>query len=732
MKKLILLFVGSLFVMGAFATPDEGMWLPNKIAQLNYADMQKLGCKLTAEEIYSINNSSLKDAIFQLQTVDGSGFCTGEIVSNQGLLFTNHHCGYEAITTLSTTEHNYLDDGFWAKSLNEEISVSGMRVTRVVRIDDVTSRVLDGITDATSEADREKAIAKAIKIIEEEAIKDTHYEAAVSEMYQGGEYYLFVYEAFGDVRFVGAPPSAIGKFGGDTDNWMWPRHTGDFAIFRVYMSADGKPSEGYNESNVPYKPLHYLPISIAGVEEGDFTMIMGFPGQTERYISSYGMLYKRDYFNPSIVTVLETQLVILKADMDADINVRLAMADSYASNANGWKLFDGEALTLKNTDAIAQKEALEADFQKWVDSDETRKAKYGNVLPSLKTSYEAFGPATFDMIYLAVGLLQGGQNVMSVQSFMGLGNLLEDPKGNADAINSSIEALKAETEEMFAKYFASTDKKVFEAVLKLYIQDIPAERRNGVFAEYIFKTYKGKSENESIEKFITAVYTKSIFTDKARMDAFLAKPSLKVLKADPLYAYVEKVFGDVFTVQMAYLGAMDGIGVNERLFIEGLREFQTNRTFYPDANSTLRFTYGTVQSYNPRDAVHYKYLTYADGIIEKEDPTSDEFTVPAELKKKVLNKEYGRYADKTGNLPVCFLSDNDITGGNSGSPIINGKGELIGLAFDGNWEWLASNLIFSTSLQRTINVDARYVLWVVDELYDCQHIMKELDVRTTK
>ena len=463
MKKSILLFVGVLFLLKLYAVPDEGMWIPSKIAQLNYADMQKLGCKLSAEEIYSINNSSLKDAIFQLQTSEGTGFCTGEIVSKQGLLFTNHHCGYEAITKLSTTEHNYLDNGFWAKSLKEELYCSGIRVTRVVRIEDVTAKVLDGITSETSEADREKAVTKAIKDIEAEAIKDSHYEASVSEMYQGGEYYLFVYEAFGDVRFVGAPPSAIGKFGGDTDNWMWPRHTGDFAVFRVYMSPDGKPSTGYDENNVPYVPLHSLPISIKGVEEGDFTMIMGYPGQTERYLSSFGMIYKKDYFNPTVVALLDRQLSTLKKDMDADINVRLAFADSYASGMNGHKLFTGEALTLRTTDAIEQKEKLEADFQKWVDSDESRKAKYGNVLSNLKTSYEAFGPATNDIIYLSLGLLQASNNAMAVQQFMGLKRLLEDQKKNTDLIKSTIETLNPAVESMFAKYFPATDKKVFTA-----------------------------------------------------------------------------------------------------------------------------------------------------------------------------------------------------------------------------------------------------------------------------
>ena len=732
MKKLIFLFISVWFSLVAFTTPDEGMWLLNKIAQLNYADMQKLGCKLTAEEIYSINNSSLKDAIFQLQNSQGMGFCTGEIVSAKGLLFTNHHCGYEAITKLSSPEHNYLDDGFWAKSYDEELSASDMRVSRVVRIEDVTARVLNGVTDETSEGEREKMVSKAMKEIAEEAKKDTHYEASVSEMYQGGEYYLFVYEVFGDVRLVGTPPQSIGKFGGDTDNWMWPRHTGDFSVFRVYMSPDGKPTKGYNKDNVPYEPLHYLPVSIAGVEEGDFAMIVGYPGQTERYLSSYGMIYKRDFFNPAVVTILETQLKTLKVDMDADINVRLAKSDSYASSANGHKLFKGEALTLKTTDAIQQKEQLEKDFQKWVESDEARNAKYGKVLSSLKQGYEAFGPATLDMIYLSLGLLQSGDNVMNAQAFMNLANLLKDAKNNQTAIDATVENLKQMSEGMFDKYFPNTDRKVFEASLKLYIADIPAERRNSVFNNYIFKNFKAKTEEESIEKFAQAVYTKSIFTDKARMDAFLAKPSYKALNSDPIYSFVSNIFTDVFAIQMAYVGAMNDIGVNERLFIEGLREFQANRTFYPDANSTLRLTYGTVNSYKPRDGVDYHYVTYSKGILEKEDPTDDEFIVPAELKEKILKKDFGRYADKTGDLPICFLSKNDITGGNSGSPVINGKGELIGLAFDGNWEWLCSNLLFSTELQQTINVDARYVVWVIDKLYDCKHIMSELDIRTTK
>ncbi len=730
MRRITFIFICLLFATISQVRADEGMWLPNKIAKLNYADMQKLGCKLTAEEIYSINNSSLKDAIFQLQSPEGSGFCTGEIVSNQGLLFTNHHCGYEAIASLSSTEHNYLDDGFWAKNLNEEISAPGIRVTRVVRIEDVTSKVLEGIDEKTNEDERNKLISSRIGEIESKATEGNQYEAAISEMYQGGEYYLFVYEAFGDVRLVGTPPSAIGKFGGDTDNWMWPRHTGDFSIFRVYMSPDGKPTKSYDENNIPYKPLHSLPISIKGVNEGDFTMIMGFPGQTERYLSSYGMTYKRDFFNPAIVSLLDTMLKTQKVEMDANTEIRLKYSNTYAGNANGRKLFDGENQTLKTTDAILQKKNIENEFQKWVNADNNRKEKYGKVLSELEENYKTMGPITKDLLYTSLGLIQGSEMLMNVQIFAPLAKLLlQDLKENRDAIATRAESLKSHTGEMFKDYYPEVDKKVFSAMLKRYINDVEEEKYNEVFTNFIFAEYKAKTNAESIDNFINAVFEKSIFTSEERMLKFLDKPSDKVYYHDPLVLYFDYIMSGIMSAQVAYQTAGTAINTNERLFIEGLREFQTEKTFYPDANSTLRFTYGTVKSYDPADGVHYKYLTYADGILAKEDPTNSEFAVPAELKEKVLKNDYGRYADETGKLPVCFLSDNDITGGNSGSPILNGEGHLIGLAFDGNWEWLCSNLIFSKELQRTINVDSRYVLWVIDELYDCQHIMKELDIR---
>jgi hypothetical protein len=731
MKRTLLLLIGFALMLGVYAVPDEGMWIPSKIAKMNYADMQKAGLKLTAEEIYSFNNSSLKDAIFQLQNADGMGFCTAEVVSKQGMLWTNHHCAYPAIAGASTVEANYLDDGFWARAMSEEISLPDVRVSRVVRIDDVTNRVLEEITHETSESDREKIVNNAIKEIEKEAKEDNHYDAKVYAMYQGSEYYLFTYEIFGDVRLVGAPPSSIGKFGGDTDNWMWPRHTGDFAILRIYMAPDGSPTKAFQEDNIPYQPLHSLPISITGFEEGDYAMIMGFPGVTERFLSSYGMIYKRDFFNPAVVDLLKVKIDIMLEEMQKDDALRLAVSDDYASLTNGHKLFKGERLTLQRTDAIQQKADYERRFTEWVNSDSERVERYGEVLTNLKDSYEKFGPVTTDMIYLSLGLLQASEKVMDVQDFMAFHKLLEDSKKNHELISGIAEEKLEVIDEMYEAYYPHLDKKIFKAMLMRYIKDIPAEKRSPVFDEFIFDDYKKRksSEEDMINAFVEDVFDNSIFTCKARMVKFLDKPNFKTIDKDPLFKYTQAIFGGVMGVQMSYLGAMNSLEVNERLFIEAMRLFEPDKHFYPDANSTLRLTYGSVESYYPRDAVYYKHVTYIDGIIEKMDPNHFEFVVPDRLVELYEKKDFGRYVDHTGNLPVNFLSSNDITGGNSGSPVLNAKGELIGIAFDGNWEWLCSNLIYSPELQRTINVDARYVLWVIDKMYGANNIINELDIR---
>jgi len=722
------LFILALTVLGtSMSRADEGMWLINKIGELNYTDMQKLGCKLSPEEIYSINNSSLKDAVFQLVGEGDMGFCTGEMISPKGLMLTNHHCAYTAITTLSSTENDYLTHGFWAKTLKDELPIPNMGVSRVVRIEDVSARVLEGVTGGMKESERNELISKAIKEIEKEA-KQGHYKVQVKEMFSGNEYYLFVYEFFRDVRLTGAPPSSIGKYGGDTDNWMWPRHTGDFTLLRVYMKPDGSPSEGYDEANVPYKPLHFFPVSLKGVEQGDFTMIIGFPGQTSRFITSYGMEYKLNTFNPTIVRLLDTRLDIMREDMENDDATRIAMADTYAQLANTWKNFQGEAEGLRKTDLIDQKRAFEKQFNEW--ANKNGEDYHKEVLAGFKTMYQELAPAAKSLIYASFGLLQASQQAMAFQHFGNLKALLEKGKEKAEDAKTEAQRIKNDLlATMFDEYFPATDKKILSAMLKLYFKDIPKEERVDYLKNDFPNKFKAKSEEEMIDKFVEAVFTKSIFTDKARMIAFLDKPNLKALNADPLYDFSMGVVLNLqFGLQGKYVAANRKETSLQRQYIEGVRKMNPDKVFYPDANSTLRLTYGTIQPYDPRDAVHYKYLSYIDGVIEKMDNSHPEFKVPDKLVELYHKKDFGRYADKTGNLPVGFISDNDITGGNSGSPILNGNGEIIGTAFDGNWEWLTSNLVYNPKLQRTINCDIRYVLWVIDKFAGAGHLIEEMTI----
>lgn len=725
MKKQITLLFAIVFAFISLAKADEGMWIPGHISKMNYTDMQKLGLKLSPEEIYDINNSSLKDAIFQLIGEGGQGFCTGEIVSEKGLLFTNHHCGFEAISTLSSVENNYLDDGYWAKSYDQEIAVPGLSVSRVVRIENVSKQVLEGIDIDTPEGERDKLVSQRIAEINKKAIEGNSYKSNVKEMYQGGEYYLFVYEEFGDVRFVGAPPSSIGKFGGDTDNWMWPRHTGDFSMFRVYMDKEGNPTTEYQEDNIPYKSLHHLPISIKGVKKGDFTMIMGYPGQTERFLSSFGMQYKMDVFDPVVVGLLGVKLEVMKSYMDKDEATRIDLADTYASLANGHKLFQGEAENLRGTDAIEMRSEMQTEFQKWVNADDSRTAKYGNILADLEKSYSDYGPVTKTMIYASLGLIQSSEHLMLVQQFKGIQKSLE----NKDDASPAIERMKASISDNFEEYYSQIDEAIMRKMLKLYAKDIAPEDQIKFFTEVLPKKYKADKLCKSIDKYVDDVFENSIYVNQERMMAFLNKPKAKTLSNDPMSLLFDGVMSEIMGAQMAYVNLMNSIAVSERNFIAGLREFKSGEGFYPDANSTLRLTYGTVQNYDPRDAVHYKAFTYVEGILEKYIPGDGEFDLDPKLIELINNKDFGRYADETGSVPVCFLSDNDITGGNSGSPIMNGNGELVGLAFDGNWEWLCSNLIYNPELQRTINVDSRYVLWIIEKLGGAQNIIDELDIR---
>ncbi len=732
MKYLKFFVVGLfMFVSAQLSRADEGMWLPNLIAKLNYADMQRLGCKLTPEEIYSINHSSIKDAILQLMNENNGeyiGFCTGEIVSGQGLIFTNHHCAYDAVAKLSTLEHDYLANGFWAKNLSEELPAEGLCVSRIVRIEDVTARVFQNIKNDTKEEERRKLIRKAIEEIEKEAKEGTHYHAKVKGVFAGNEYYLFVYEIFKDVRLVGVPPSSIGKFGGDTDNWMWPRHTGDFAVFRVYTAPDGKPAT-YSKDNVPYKPLYHLPISIKGVKPNDFTFIMGYPGQTERYLTAAGMEYKRDVYNPTLIKLVGIKLNIWKKYMDTSKEIQLALASDYAALANGYKLWQGEVLTLAKTDAIDKRRQYDTQLQAWIDAG--RKDKYGNIIQDYNETYKALADPIRHLIYFSFGILQGSSQIMSIQEFLALEPLLKNKKENEKQLEETIKQLKKKSETMFKEYYPQIDRECFKAMLLAYLNDIPKDQQLSFFTNDFPKKYKGKTSEEKVDNLLNTIYTKSIFTDKQRMQKFLDNPSIDVLQNDPLVLLQKSLLGEYqFKLIPAYQQANAKFQVLDRKYFEAIREYEPNKAFYPDANSTFRLTYGTIQPYKPRDAVYYNYITYLDGVIEKWDDSNPEFKVHPRLIELYNKKDFGRYADETGKLPVAFISDNDITGGNSGSPIMNANGELIGIAFDGNWDWLCSNFIYSKELQRTINVDIRYVLWVIEKFAGSYHIMNELTIRS--
>ncbi|KAF0199458.1 MAG: Peptidase S46 [Bacteroidetes bacterium] len=712
MKKILILF----FVLAAgFSKADEGMWLPLFIERLNYVDMQKEGLKLTPEEIYSVNHSSLKDAIIQF----GNG-CTGELISNQGLVLTNHHCGYGSIQSHSTIDHDYLADGFWAMNMNEELPNEGLTARFLVRIEDVSQTILAQLTDKMTEVDRNAKIAELSKTIQNDATKGTGYEARVASFYNGNEFYLFVYEVFRDVRLVGAPPSSIGKFGADTDNWMWPRHTGDFSLFRVYADADGKPAD-ISKSNVPLKPKHHLPVSISGYEKGDFAMIMGYPGSTDRYLTSWGVKLAIETSNPAIVKIREKKLGIMRQDMDADREVSIKYASKYAQISNYWKYFIGQTRGLKKLKVLDDKQKIETDFTNWMNGDASRKEKYGSALSDIESAYRTIGEYTLQRWYFVESIVRGAEIMTLAQSFSSLATELKAEQPSAEKMTRLQENLRKSVDKHFKNYNTPTDLKLLIAMLEMYYENVPADQQPAAFREMV-----AKNKND-FGKIGANIFKKSIFADKAKVDAFINKPSLKVLEKDPAYNLMKMMIEKYRENQKMMDVPNEMVDRGNRLFVAGLREMQPDRKFYPNANSTMRLTYGKILDYYPADAVHYRYYTTMKGIMEKEDPDNWEFVVPARLKELYEKKDFGDYG-VNGEMPVAFLSTTDITGGNSGSPVLNGNGELIGLAFDGNWEAMSGDIAFEPELQRTISVDIRYVLFIIDKFAGAGNIIKELTI----
>jgi len=599
----------------------------------------------------------------------------------------------------------------------------------MVRMDDVTSRVLEKVTDDMTMGQRATAVEAAIAKIEKEASEKGKYDVVVKSMFDDNEFYLFVYQTYRDIRLVGAPPSSIGKFGGDTDNWMWPRHTGDFSMFRIYTAPDGSPAD-YSENNVPLKPKYSLPISLKGVHKDDFSMIFGFPGTTTRYLPSAGVDLALKQSNPAVVKIRDKKLEIMRSYMDADAQIKIQYASKYAQTANYWKYFIGQSKGLKRWDVYNERKELEDQFEVWAKADDTRSKKYGNAMNDINSGYAQLEKYNLSLKYLEEAVFQGPEFVyFSFGAFQLYGALKQQSEASKDekskyagVITNQAADFEEKLADFYKDYNKNVDKDLFVALMEMYYTDIPADQHPS-----IFETVQGKKYKGSFKAWGEYVFANSIFTDEAKMRAFLKNPSYKVIAEDPGFAVtlsmidaIREVYGNINTVE-------DQINNGGRLFIDGLRQMQPDRNFYPDANSTMRFTYGTIQDYYPVDAVQYDYRTSLQGVMEKEDPTVDEFVVEAKLKELYEKKDFGQYGEG-GKLYTCFISNNDITGGNSGSPVINGNGELIGIAFDGNWESMSGDIEYETSVQRTISVDIRYVLFVVDKFAGATNLIQEMKI----
>lgn len=714
MKK-IASFFAALLITG-ISIADEGMWLP-MLLKNNYAEMQRLGLKLTPEQLYDINNSSLKDAIVWF-----NGGCTSEIISDKGLLLTNHHCGYGAIANHSTTADNILDNGFWAKSFEEEKPNPGMKVSLLVRMEDVSDKVNKAIAGLNTK-DAEAKKTELFKSIETEASKDTHYEAIVRSFFKDNAFYLFVYENFTDVRLVGTPPQSIGKYGGDTDNWMWPRHTADFSMFRIYANKDNKPA-AYSKDNVPYKPKRFLNISIKGVNEGDYTMIFGYPGRTNRFETSYGIKLATEKVNPAIVALRDVRLNAWKEQMDKSDSVRLLMSSQYASISNYWKYYIGQTEQLKRLKVYEEKKGIEDQFAAWAKN----KPEHSSILANFEKAYgNGYDSYALHATYMKEGIFASAI-IATAGGYTSLEELLSAEKQNPDDIKKEIEELKASNEKFYKSFNAVSEQKILAAIVEMYYKNIPANQHPAHLAE-IMKKYKGKTDKETFEKFAETVFKKSFISSKAMADKFLEKPDLKKLQKDPAYVFVKAFYKNYLTNIKPRIDEFTTLNNAEGTkYVKALMEMQPDKKFYPDANRTMRMTYGTVKSYSPKNAVDYNYYTTFKGVMEKENPNDFEFMVPPKLKELYLKKDYGQYADKDGELRTDFISNNDITGGNSGSPVINGNGELVGIAFDGNWEAMSGDIYFDSKYKRTISCDIRYILFLIDKYGGAQNLINEMNI----
>ncbi len=715
--RATIIFYILLFIASVNTKADEGMWLPYLMSNSQIETMQKIGLTIPFDSIYNPNKPSLKDAVVSLD--DGS--CTAEFISSKGLLLTNHHCGYDDIQNHSSVEHDYLKDGFWAKNLDEELPNPGKTATILVDAKDFTSRFLAMFNNSITEMRRGELTDSLTEVIEDSVAMATGMEASVESFFSGNMYLLFITQTYKDVRLVGTPPSDIGKFGGDTDNWVWPRHTGDFSIFRVYCAPDGSPAE-YSKNNIPFTPKKHLTISLEGINEGDFTMVMGYPGSTDRYMTSYGITQVEEYVNPVIAGVRGIKQDIWKKEMEKNPKVAIQYASKYSESSNYWKYSIGQNEGLKHQNVIEERVELENQFSEWIEEDSIRFRRYEKTLPILQATYTLSNDMTKSITTAEETVLAGPDLPLFVLNMSYAVYELEDLDSNTPEYADALKSIKEDAAKFYKDFDQPLDEEVFLAMLKYYLNDVDEDQR-AKSSDIFPKKFKG-----DYTKFTAGLYSKTLFNSPENLSNFLNSGKLESIDDDPFFQFIKIVLGSYFELS-SILNQIDSEENRAmRQYTEGLFQMFPNKDFYPDANSTFRLSYGKVGKYDPADGVVYDYKTTLKGVMEKEDPKNPDFLVPVYLKELYNQKEYGRYEDTKGYMPVCFITDNDITGGNSGSPVMDRNGSLIGVAFDGNWEAMTGDLAFEPELQKTICVDIRYVLFVVDKFAGAKNLIEEMTI----
>ncbi len=704
MKKLFLTLAAAFVVLSAVA--DEGMWMLPYLQKMNAKDLKAKGCKLSTEEIYSMNKSSLLDAI----VIFGGG-CTGEIVSPEGLIFTNHHCGFGAIQSLSSVEHDYLKNGFWAQNNAEEIPAPGLKVRFVRQIIDVSAEVLGSVPSIASQQEYNKIVAEQVKRVTEELQRANQgKEVMIRSFFGGNQYFAFVLEVYSDVRLVGTPPQSIGKFGGETDNWMWPRHTGDFSIFRVYAGKDNRPAE-YSKDNQPYRAEQFLKINIKGYKEGDFAMVMGFPGSTQRYMTSYEIDYMLEVDNPQRIYIRGERQKILAEDMAASDKVRIQYASKYASSSNYWKNSIGMSRGVQKLNVKSRKEAQEASYLAWAYASTLPEEGYIDALKKIEQYYAETKDASADMQYIR-------ESMINAIEIIGVAHLLMDGVNLKKSVD--VKEVMQRAQAFYKNFNEPTDRRVAKRMLQIARENM--RQVPSFYSQIIDKEFGG-----DIEKYVDHLYDNTVFRSPEALEAFLKDFSTEKLAADPVMPLARSIYVKMYDLQRKVAKKRPLYAEGHRKYIDGLMKQHPNNAWYSDANFTVRLTYGNILPYSPADGVHYNYYTTLKGVMEKEDKNNPiEFTVEPRLKELYKQGDYGRYANQQGELVTCFLSNLDITGGNSGSPVLNGKGELIGLAFDGNWEAMSGDIAFEPELQRMIAVDVRYVLFIIDKFAGAEWLLNEL------